>query len=199
MALLESIVLSSKKFMNAQKASDAALLTRPQKDPGRGRWGESRCRSPWATCVFLAHPATFRSQGFFSPSFQCLLLLLRRFSCARLCATPWTAAHQAPPSLGFSRQEHWSGVPLPFHFQCLLVDYLSPLLLFLSTDILADFFFFPLLFMTTKRQLNAREMKFMFTSFWYQFLGILPNLTIQNCTSVFLIGNLQRNPLCSYL
>ena len=30
----------------------------------------------------------------------------------RLFATPWTAAHQAPPSMGFSRQEHWSGVPL---------------------------------------------------------------------------------------
>ena len=30
-----------------------------------------------------------------------------------LFATPWTAAYQAPPSLGFSRQEHWSGVPLP--------------------------------------------------------------------------------------
>ena len=29
-------------------------------------------------------------------------------------ATPWTAAYQAPPSMGFSRQEHWSGVPLPF-------------------------------------------------------------------------------------
>ena len=31
----------------------------------------------------------------------------------RLCATPETAAHQAPPSLGFSRQEHWSGLPVP--------------------------------------------------------------------------------------
>ena len=30
-----------------------------------------------------------------------------------LFATPWTAAHQAPPSMGFSRQECWSGVPLP--------------------------------------------------------------------------------------
>ena len=30
----------------------------------------------------------------------------------RLFATPWTAAHQAPPSMGFSRQQHWSGVPL---------------------------------------------------------------------------------------
>ena len=42
-----------------------------------------------------------------------LLLLLSRFSRVRLCATPWTAAHQAPPSLGFSRQECWSGVLLP--------------------------------------------------------------------------------------
>ena len=37
-----------------------------------------------------------------------LLLLLSRFSRVRLCATPLTAAHQAPLSLGFSRQEHWS-------------------------------------------------------------------------------------------
>ena len=29
------------------------------------------------------------------------------------CATPWTVAHQAPPSMGFSRQEYWSGVPFP--------------------------------------------------------------------------------------
>ena len=33
-------------------------------------------------------------------------------SCPTL-VTPWTAAHQAPPSAGFSRQEYWSGVPLP--------------------------------------------------------------------------------------
>ena len=31
----------------------------------------------------------------------------------RLLATPWTAAYQGPPSMGFSRQEYWSGVPLP--------------------------------------------------------------------------------------
>ena len=42
-----------------------------------------------------------------------LLLLLSRFSRVQLCATPQMAAHQAPPSLGFSRQEHWSGVPFP--------------------------------------------------------------------------------------
>ena len=42
-----------------------------------------------------------------------LLLLLSCFSRVRLCAAPETAAHQAPPSLGFSRQEHWSGLPFP--------------------------------------------------------------------------------------
>ena len=42
-----------------------------------------------------------------------LLLLLSHFSCVRLCVTPEMAAHQAPPSLGFSRQEHWSGLPFP--------------------------------------------------------------------------------------
>ena len=42
-----------------------------------------------------------------------LLLLLSHFSRVRLCATPETTAHQAPPSLGFSRQEHWSGLPFP--------------------------------------------------------------------------------------
>ncbi|KAB0385173.1 hypothetical protein FD755_000129 [Muntiacus reevesi] len=42
-----------------------------------------------------------------------LLLLLSRFSRVRLCAAPQMAAHQAPPSLGFSRQKHWSGLPFP--------------------------------------------------------------------------------------
>ena len=39
--------------------------------------------------------------------------MLSHFSRVRLCATPKTAAHQAPPSLGFPRQEHWSGLPFP--------------------------------------------------------------------------------------
>ena len=41
----------------------------------------------------------------------------KSLSRVRLCATPETAAHQAPPSLGFSRREHWSGLsfPSPIH------------------------------------------------------------------------------------
>ena len=38
---------------------------------------------------------------------------VKSLSHIRLLVTPWTEAHQAPPSIGFSRQEYWSGVPLP--------------------------------------------------------------------------------------
>ena len=64
------------------------------------------------TPVFL--PAEFHGQR--SPAGYSLLLL-SHFSCVQLCVTPETAAHQAPPSLGFSRQEHWSGLPLPSPMQ----------------------------------------------------------------------------------
>ena len=61
----------------------------------------------WSLC--FCH---WLSQTVFTFSLM-LLLLLSCFSCVRLCATPWTAAYQASPSMGFSRQEHWSGVPFP--------------------------------------------------------------------------------------
>ena len=38
---------------------------------------------------------------------------VKLLSRVRLLATPWTAAHQAPPSIGLSRQEYWSGLPFP--------------------------------------------------------------------------------------
>ena len=44
---------------------------------------------------------------------------VKLLSCVRPSATPWTAAFQAPPSMGFSRQEYWSGVPLPSPPSCL--------------------------------------------------------------------------------
>ena len=44
---------------------------------------------------------------------------VKLLSRVRLLVTPWTAAYQAPPSMGFSRQEYWSGVPLPSpHTEC---------------------------------------------------------------------------------
>ena len=55
--------------------------------------------------------------NYFLDYYSFMLLLLSHFSRVRLCATPQTAAHQAPPSLVFSRQEHWSGLtfPSPMH------------------------------------------------------------------------------------
>ena len=73
------------------------------------RWQPTRRPRPWDSpgkntgvgCHFLL---------------QCMKVKSERevLSHVRLLATPWTAAHQAPPSMGFSRQEHCSGVPLLF-------------------------------------------------------------------------------------
>ena len=73
----------------------------------------------------FSNPPPYSIHTLLSSSFFCLentlplsviklmLLLLSRFSRVWLCATPQMAVHQAPPSLGFSRQEHWSGLPFP--------------------------------------------------------------------------------------
>ena len=70
-----------------------------------------------ANKLFLSIPFSFASgaavNSFSASRGLLLLLLLSHFSRVQLCATPETAAHQAPPSLGFSRQEHWSGLPFP--------------------------------------------------------------------------------------
>ena len=44
---------------------------------------------------------------------QCIKVKVKSLSHVQHLATPWTAAHQAPLSMGFSRQEYWSGMPLP--------------------------------------------------------------------------------------
>ena len=65
----------------------------------------------WCWRRFLRVPWTARRSN--QSILKEMLLLLSHFSRVQLCATPWTAAHQAPPSLGFSRQEYWSGLPFP--------------------------------------------------------------------------------------
>ena len=47
------------------------------------------------------------------PSAAAAAAAAKPFQSCLTCTTPWTAAHQAPPSMGFSRQEYWSGVPWP--------------------------------------------------------------------------------------
>ena len=48
---------------------------------------------------------------------------VKSLSRVRLLVTPWTAAYQAPPPMGFSRQEYWSGVPSPHPVKYVLVIY----------------------------------------------------------------------------
>ena len=72
---------------------------------GYSPWGRREVGHDWET-----KHSTGQIQ---QQSSKLLLLLRRRFSPVQLCATPQTAAHQAPPPLGFSRQEHWSGLPFP--------------------------------------------------------------------------------------
>ena len=82
-------------------------------------WGKSlklpATHHPWHGYGNITHPELLKDLIICIRMYMLLLLLLllSRFSCVWLCATPQRAAHQAPPSLGFSRQEHWSGLPFP--------------------------------------------------------------------------------------
>ena len=64
----------------------------------------------YGVCIYATYIYIYTHNGM-------LLLLLSRFNYVRLCVTPQTAAHQVPPSLGFSRQEQWSGLPFPSPMQ----------------------------------------------------------------------------------
>ena len=73
-------------------------------------------RGSWQATGPRGHKESDMTDSFndsYSNNKRQLLLLLSRFSRVRLCATPEMAAHQALLSLGFSRQEHWSGLPFP--------------------------------------------------------------------------------------
>ena len=66
-------------------------------------------------CLFIHWVLKARILKWFAISFSNAWkwrVKVKLFSCVRLLATLWTAAYQAPPSVGFSRQEYWSGVPL---------------------------------------------------------------------------------------
>ena len=84
----------------AAKSLQSCLTVRPH------RWQPTRLHCPWDSpgkntgvgCHFLL---------------QCMKVKVKSLSRVQLSATPWTAAYQVPPSMGFSRQEYWSGVPLP--------------------------------------------------------------------------------------
>ena len=89
-----------------------------------------------------------------------LLLLLSRFSRVQLCATPEMAAHQASPSLGFSRQEHWSGLPLST--SCEMLGWMKHKLesrVQGETSITSDMQMTPPLYQKAKKELKSLLMK----------------------------------------
>ena len=59
--------------------------------------------------ISAIHPLPYTPAALFFNNFMCAQLL----SCVQLFATPWTVACQAPLSMGFFRQEYWSGLPFP--------------------------------------------------------------------------------------
>ena len=67
--------------------------------------------------LFIVFSHSRRGEGALCDLFNKISALIRLVLFSRSVmsdlATPWTAAYQAPPSMGFSRQEYWSGVPLP--------------------------------------------------------------------------------------
>ena len=81
-------------------------------------WKTQQWLQDWKRSVFIPIPkkgSVTECSSYHTinkPTSCVLLLLLSCFSRVRLCATPQTAAHQAPLSLGFSRQGHWSVIPL---------------------------------------------------------------------------------------
>ena len=120
---VECITLNRKK-VKAQSLSRVRLLVTPWTVP-------VRLLHPWdfpgkitgVSCHFLLQgivPTQGSNPGLLhyrlshkGASHKMLLLLLSRFSRVWLCAIPYMAAHQAPLSMGFSRQEYCSGLPLP--------------------------------------------------------------------------------------
>ena len=64
--------------------------------------------SPSASSIHGIFPGKSTGVGY-----HCLLLEVKSLSHVQLFATPWTVAYYGPPSMGFSRQEYWSGVPFP--------------------------------------------------------------------------------------
>ena len=75
-------------------------------------------------CWFSSFPLSLIQQNMLVIWLNCCCAMLSSFSQVRLFATLWTVAHQAPLSMGFSRQEYRSGLPLPSLFYLWVIFYL---------------------------------------------------------------------------
>ena len=95
---------------------------------------KKRNRRNWREISTLLHLSASPSCWLTWGMIALLLLLLSYFSCVWLCVTPQMAAHQAQPSLGFSRQEHRSGLPLLFLGDSITHSQTTAVVTFLSTS-----------------------------------------------------------------
>ena len=91
-------------------ARDGDTVRWPSEWEMRARWKESGPGQGWAS---LQQQGQVQISNLSVMSLGEVACVLIRFSHVALFATPWTAAHQAPLSKGFPRQEHWSGLPFP--------------------------------------------------------------------------------------
>ena len=89
---------------------------------------------------------------------------VKSLSRVRLFATPWTAAHQACPSLGFSRQEYWSGVPLPSPIWPNLAHYFTANR-WENVEVVTDFLFFSSK-ITVTVAINTEDVCFLAGKLW---------------------------------
>ena len=107
--ILEWVVISFSKFMYAAKSLQSCLILRDPingSPPGSPVPGILQARTLEWVAVAFSNACKWKVK-------------VKLLSRVRVLATPWTAAHQAPPSMGFSRQEYWSGVPLPSPNLCI--------------------------------------------------------------------------------
>ena len=75
-------------------------------------WKNSAVSTGLEKSVFISIPKKHNAKEL-SNHTNALISQVKSLSRVRLFATPWTVAYQAPPSMGFSRQEYWSGLPFP--------------------------------------------------------------------------------------
>ena len=102
------------------------LCTSIETKPSMNDWSDNVAAKSLQSCPTLCDPVDGIPPGscpWDSPGtntgvgchflLQCMKVKVKSLSRVRLFATPWTVAYQAPPSMGFSRQECWSGLPFP--------------------------------------------------------------------------------------
>ena len=116
-------IISKQSRTGQWQRSGVYPRVRTQRVGGKKTYTVATWRNKWqSTSVFL--PGKFhgqRSLAGYSPwsgnesdmTERTYRVKVKSLSCVRLFATPWTVACQDPPSMGFSRQEYWSGLPFP--------------------------------------------------------------------------------------